>query len=75
MYSGTGALQENVRLPFFYARWFLTSYSVCERLEVLGYDRKDIGWVKDGDWGKLFTEGGKINETCVYSRAHRAGKK
>ena len=75
MYFGTGALQENVRLPFFYARWFLTSYSVCERLEVLGYDRKDIGWVKDGDWGKLFTEGGKINETCVYSRAHRAEKK
>ena len=24
-------------------------------------------WADDTDWGKLFTEGGEINETCTYS--------
>ena len=24
-------------------------------------------WSDDTDWGKLFTEGGEINETCTHS--------
>lgn len=36
---------------------------VYERLEALGHDRRDMRWDDDTDWGKLFTEGGEINET------------
>lgn len=45
----------------------LTVHSVYERLEALGHDQRDIKWEHDPDWDKLFTEGGEINETCMYS--------
>ena len=54
-------------VSFFYICLCLISYSVYERLEALGYDRRDMRWDDDTDWGKLFTEGGDINETCTYS--------
>lgn len=46
---------------------FSQFHSVYGRLEALGHDRQDMKWDDDTDWGKLFTEGGDINETCVYS--------
>ena len=45
---------------------YLTSRSIYERLEVLGHDRRDMRWDDDTDWGKLFTEGGEVNETCTH---------
>ena len=45
----------------------LTCRSIHERLEALGHDEQDMKWADDTDWGKLFTGGGEINETCTHS--------
>ena len=54
-------------VPLFCIYSLLTPHSVYGRLEALGRDRQDMKWDEDTDWGKLFTEGGEVNETCTRS--------
>lgn len=65
-------LSEEARRTAMYVPLFciwspLTPRSVYGRLEALGHDRQDMRWDEDTDWGKLFTEGGEVNETCTRS--------